>query len=99
MEITRYAIYFMPDGALGNFGPAWFGWDPQVGKQAPFLNLERIHADHATVIKAPRKNGLHASLKSPFRLKTPFTETELILSFQEFCAQAAPACGQNSSPK
>ena len=89
----------MPDSALGNFGAARFGWDPQVGRRAPFLKIERIHTDHATVIKAPRKYGLHATLKSPFRLKTQFTETELILNFQEFCAQAAPARSRKLIPK
>lgn len=99
MDIKRYAIYFMPDGALGNFGAAWFGWDPQVGTRVPFLNLEGINADHATLIKAPWRYGLHATLKSPFRLKTPYTETELILSFEEFCAQAVPARGGKLIPK
>ena len=39
MDITRYAIYFITDGALGNFGGAWFGLDPQGGIRVPLFNL------------------------------------------------------------
>ena len=42
MDITRYAIYFITDGALGNFGGAWFGLDPQVETRVPFFNLEGL---------------------------------------------------------
>ena len=62
MDIKLYAIYFMTDWALGNFGSAWFGWNLPVGTRVPFLNLEGINADHATFIKAPRKYGFHVTL-------------------------------------
>lgn len=99
MKIKRYAIYFMPDGALGNFGASWLGWDPKLGTRVPFLKLEGIYADHATLIKTPQKYGLHATLKAPFRLKKTYKEIELILGFEDFCAKALPARGGKLIPK
>ena len=81
MNSNRYAIYFMPDGALGNFGASWLGWDPRVGARVPFLDLEGIDRELVALTKAPGKYGLHATLKPPFQLRTPHTETELILRF------------------
>ncbi len=42
---------------------------------------------------------MHATLKSPFRLRTPYTKTELILSLEEFYAQAVPERSRKLIPK
>ena len=53
MDITRYAIYFITDGALGNFGGAWFGLDPQVETRVPFSNLEGLMRVSQRLSKRP----------------------------------------------
>jgi hypothetical protein len=54
MDWARYAIYWLPDGALGKAGADWLGWDARSG---------RGDADGA-----PARYGFHATIKPPFRL-------------------------------
>ncbi len=58
MDWARYAIYWLPDGALGHAGAAWLGWDARAGTAGG----GRADA------QAPRRYGFHATLKPPFRL-------------------------------
>ena len=99
MNFKRYAIYFMPDGSLGHFGASWLGWDPLAGTRTPFLNLQGFDLDLVTLTKAPRKYGLHATLKPPFRLNLSQNESALIAGFEEFCAKQAPARSGRLTPK
>lgn len=61
--MKRYAIYYLPPpGPLSRFGAEWLGWDPEAGVRLSHpLSIDALVAE-------PRKYGLHATLKAPFRL-------------------------------
>lgn len=78
---ARYAVYWAPDAGdpLAAFGAAWLGHDPvaQAGQVLPRdrLGLAEAVADRLTA--EPRRYGLHATLKAPFRLKPGATFAQL----------------------
>lgn len=67
--MTRYAIYHCPDGAQGDWGAGWLGWDIRSGETHPPARPE--------LVKRPSKYGFHATLKAPFRLAEARGETGL----------------------
>ena len=91
----RYAIYWLPPegGALADFGTRWLGQGKagpgrrrKTAKAAanpapelPAEMVERITAD-------PRRYGLHATLKAPFRLKEKVAQAELVERLTRFAA-------------
>lgn len=85
MTFTRYAVYYLPpDGPLSDFGATWLGWDVSRAEevaQAPVPGLAEATA-------APRKYGLHATLKPPFRLAAGTTPGQL----EEAVARVARGC-------
>lgn len=76
----------MPEGDLAAWGAAWLGWDPERGQEVP-------HPDPtlAPLTEEPRRYGLHATLKAPFRLAPGRTEDELAQALAAFAARRAPA--------
>lgn len=68
MTFLRYAIYFLPPAseAWARFGAAWLGWDVETGQE--LAHPEGTGLDVATLTATPRKYGLHATMKPPFRL-------------------------------
>lgn len=93
---ARYAIYYLPppDSALGRFGRSWFGRDVEAGRDMPAIPLPGFDkAAHATLIDAPRRYGLHATLKAPFRLARGRTVQDLETAAETFAAQTAPVAG------
>lgn len=87
MAFTRYAIYFTPPpGPLSDFGAAWLGWDPARGERVQHPDLQGLPATIDEITDAPRKYGLHATIKPPFRLAEGQTEAALVTAFTEFCA-------------
>lgn len=68
MAWTRYAVYWLPGGALGRAGAAWLGWDARAG-------AETDGAGPDTDI--PRRYGFHATVKPPFRLAPGRSEADL----------------------
>ena len=91
MSFSRYAIYFMPDGAFAAFGAQWLGWDPQTEIEWSGLAIKGLPLTREILTKAPRKYGLHATLKAPFRLADGETEAGLISHFNAFCKTHTPA--------
>ena len=90
MKFTRYAVYYTPpQGPLARFGAQWLGWDPVAGVESgadwPGLPLPR-----ATLTEAPRKYGLHATLKAPFRLAEGLTPDTLIAAVEALAATRPP---------
>ncbi|MGB3406078.1 MAG: DUF1045 domain-containing protein [Jannaschia sp.] len=81
MGWNRYAIYWLPDGALARVGAAWLGWDVRRGSAVP-------GADAAT--DGPRRYGFHATLKPPFRLQG--SESDLVGAATAL-ARSLPAVG------
>ncbi|MGR3491991.1 MAG: DUF1045 domain-containing protein [Shimia sp.] len=60
----RYAIFWVPDGALFEQGSTWLGWDSRRGAEAQHPTIEGL----ASATRTPRRYGFHATLKPPFRL-------------------------------
>lgn len=90
MTFARYAIYWAPDAGspLATFGRRWLGSDPERGEQSPerdLLGLAPDLVERATV--APRRYGLHATMKAPFPLREGVSETDVIGALTAFCAR------------
>jgi putative phosphonate metabolism protein len=91
MPFTRYAVYFTPPpGPLSDFGAAWLGWDPARGIAVPHPDIPGLPAPVGTLTEAPRKYGLHATMKPPFALAPGATGAALRDAFAAFCATTAP---------
>lgn len=88
MHVTRYAIYVVPDGPLGQFGAQWLGWDVVAGLARPHPAVKDL--DIAAITAQPRKYGFHGTIKPPFRLAEGTTPEELIARTESLCAQLAP---------
>ena len=92
----RYAVYFVPKGELAKFGRAWLGWDCRKGQYISSENaFSEPLADREYFTKKPRKYGLHATLKAPFRLQTTQNEPALRSAFHGFCNHQKPAASGN----
>jgi putative phosphonate metabolism protein len=79
---ARHAAYWWPedDDPLRSFGAAWLGHDPGGAGTGPEqrvrLGLPAEFADRVTA--EPRRYGLHATLKAPFRLRPGISVDELV---------------------
>ncbi|WP_101341710.1 DUF1045 domain-containing protein [Cereibacter azotoformans] len=88
---SRYAIYWTPeDGPLARFGRSWLGWDPVTAEPAAHPAIEDLPRDVALITQAPRKYGLHATLKPPFRLADGADVTDLHAAVVALCPYLAP---------
>lgn len=85
MTFVRYAIYFAPpaDADWTRFATGWLGWDMETRTLVPHPVVDGI--DVATVTEVPRKYGLHATMKPPFRLR----EGQTINDLRDACMQLA----------
>lgn len=85
MTFLRYAIYFLPpaSAAWTGFGAAWLGWDVETGQEV--AHPEGTGLDVAALTATPRKYGLHATMKPPFRL----TGGQDIDALHRACAELA----------
>ncbi|NVO57057.1 DUF1045 domain-containing protein [Rhodobacteraceae bacterium B1Z28] len=85
MTFTRYAIYFAPpaEAEWTKFATSWLGWDMDTGSEVTHPALDGI--DVATVTEVPRKYGLHATMKPPFRLR----DGQSFGALQDACASLA----------
>lgn len=87
--ISRYALYAAPalTHPLHAFVARWLGWDPQTGQAFPPKGAAGLTADRIAALTAePRRYGLHATLKPPFRLADGQTEAALFAALQDFAA-------------
>ncbi|MFY2822734.1 DUF1045 domain-containing protein [Ruegeria sp. MALMAid1280] len=89
MTFTRYAIYFAPPAGAEwvKFATNWLGWDMETGKAVPHPVIDGV--DIAAVSEVPRKYGLHATMKPPFRLRDGQSVETLTEAFAQI-AQAQP---------
>ena len=91
MKFHRYAIYFTPDpGPLADFGAAWLGWDCEAGRSVPHPDIDGLPATIETLTDAPRKYGLHGTIKPPFRLADEQTPEQLAAALRKFCDRQTP---------
>ena len=85
--MKRYALYYAPaDRGLWQAGAAWLGRDAETGQAVPHPEVAGL--DVATL--APRKYGLHATLKAPFRLAAGVGADDLAEALAHAAAQIAP---------
>ena len=82
---SRYAVYAVPDGAWGDFGAAWLGWDTRFG--APVDITDPLQE---ALTARPRKYGFHGTIKPPFRLAEGATVEDLSAGLRDLCASFAP---------
>jgi len=90
LNFKRYAIYYVPSNNLFyKLGSSWLGWDTISGQPASqpeagsAVNIQEI-------TDAPRKYGLHATIKAPFRLANNVTVLELEQQFKILCGSIKP---------
>ena len=92
MSGARFAVYYAPaeDSPLTRFGWAWLGRDPRSAGDAPFPAVGLDTVRHAELIAEPRRYGLHATLKPPFRLAQGCKREDLVDAMARFCAATRP---------
>ncbi len=86
MSYSRYALYAVPDGDLGDFGAAWLGWDIRSGTATDPLPIAGLH----DVTMTPRKYGFHGTVKPPFRLADGCDLGALQTAVADLAAAVAP---------
>lgn len=93
MSEPRYAVYLAPDGAspLGIAGARWLGRDAIGGSplnqpECPGLTAERL----AELTQAPRRYGLHGTLKPPMRLRPGRSVEALFSAVAELATRQQP---------
>lgn len=91
MQFIRYAVYFTPrQGPLAAFGAAWLGWDSARGQRVPHPQIGGVPRPVAEMTATPRKYGLHATIKPPFRLAEGRTEGDLATALSDLTQRLAP---------
>lgn len=92
MNFQRYAIYYAPPAEAGwsRFATRWLGWDMESGTEAPHPQVSGLPLPVAEITATPRKYGLHATVKPPFRLAGGTSRAALEAACASFCATRAP---------
>lgn len=91
MDFKRYAVYVAPEpGPLADFGAAWLGWDCLAGRNVDHPEVPGLPVPLAEITETPRKYGMHATMKPPFRLCDGAGEAALRAAFEGFCRTATP---------
>lgn len=92
---ARYAIYWAPpaSSALARFGAHWLGRDAESGAAPAPDPAWGAASWHAAVTAEPRRYGLHATLKPPFRLADSRTRAALVDALARVATATAPAAG------
>jgi len=86
----RYAIYWLPEGALARWGEAWLGWDMAKGAALPRLVLPGLPGALEALTRSATTYGCHATIKPPFHLEDGYDASEVSETLAAFCA-AEPA--------
>jgi putative phosphonate metabolism protein len=90
---ARYAIYWVPPAGspLARLGEAWLGRSAEGAAVAARPAPDGFAAAALEAITAePRRYGLHATLKPPFRLAPGHSVEALAKALAEFAARLAP---------
>jgi putative phosphonate metabolism protein len=87
---VRYALYMVPAGEFYRKGADWLGWDSALGQAAMQPALAGLPQDAHAITATPRKYGLHATIKPPFRLAPGCDATGLDKAARDVCAALAP---------
>lgn len=89
-RFQRYAIYVMPEGKLARLGAAWLGWDALAGTAADHPAVNGLPRPLSEITATPRKYGLHATIKPPFRLAEGATLARLMADLAALCDRLDP---------
>ncbi len=88
---TRYALYYAPrSGPLAEFGAAWLGWDPTLGRRVAHPVLPGLKRPVAAFTAQAGRYGLHATLKAPFHLADGFDVSELHMATEALASALPP---------
>lgn len=79
---SRYAVYYVPNGAWGDFGARFLGWDSRTG--------EELETTSPELTERPRKYGFHATIKPPFRLAGGRDQLALSEAVSQLCRDFVP---------
>ena len=93
---ARYALFWAPpaDSVLGRLGARWLGRDAETGGALAQPAVAGFSADEVAAITAePRRYGLHATLKPPFRLRWGCDGAALAQRIAAFAAARQPFRG------
>lgn len=87
MRIVRFALYFVPPEAdrWAQVAAAWLGWDIVAGRAVAQPDWSGLPRPAEEITRTPRRYGLHATLKPPFRLADGAERAAL----EEACARLA----------
>ncbi|TMV07583.1 DUF1045 domain-containing protein [Ruegeria sediminis] len=90
MNFERYAIYFAApaDEDWARFATAWLGWDMDSGAEIAHPHMDGL--DVAAITETPRRYGLHATLKPPFRLADGQSPDALLKACADLAARLPP---------
>tara|TARA_B100000749_G_C18394869_1_gene451956 strand:- start:108 stop:875 length:768 start_codon:yes stop_codon:yes gene_type:complete len=96
-QYQRYALYYAPEpqSALGQFGNAWLGRDPETGNQLARPNVAGLtEAEIVAATTSPSRYGFHGTLKPPFALPSGMDRGGLEAAVSRLCKTTAPVtCG------
>lgn len=90
---ARYAIFYAPEpGTLfDDLGSHWVGRDAMINMPLPQPEVPGVLPSQLeTLTEAPRHYGLHATIRSPFRLKSDESVQNLISALEVFARQHEP---------
>jgi putative phosphonate metabolism protein len=90
---ARYGIYFAPspDSPWWKAGCAWLGRDANTGDACAQPAIEGLPPESlASLTAAPRRYGLHATLKAPFHLAAGYGEDDLRVLAHRVAAAERP---------
>lgn len=98
----RYAIYFAPDPAseLWQFGSRVIGYDAASGREPPLLVPRGFSQERwRQLTDAPRRYGLHATLKAPFELARNAGEQDLLTAVRRLATMIGPVVAGRLEPR
>ena len=92
MIFKRFALYFAPSETAdwARFCTRWLGWDMAAGATVPHPELTALPRPVPDITETPRKYGLHATIKPPFRLAEGHDRDGLEAACAAFCNALAP---------
>lgn len=87
--VTRYAVYYTPEGPLAEFGAKWLGWDSAAGAAIAHATIDGLPCPLAQITSRPRKYGFHGTIKPPFFLADGTTLADLMSETEALCGSLA----------
>ncbi|SFE37465.1 DUF1045 domain-containing protein [Roseivivax sediminis] len=90
-DYKRYALYHAPEtGAFADTLSRWLGWDSAAAAPRDHPDVPGLPRPVAEITARPRKYGVHATLKPPFRLAEGSTPEALAAEVEALAAERAP---------